>query len=154
MPIKFICKICGKEFKVPPSRAKLGLVKYCSQKCRGEGWSKLPYQEYDGYRFYKNVHGYYYSSKLNVILNRYKYQKIHGSIPKNSVVHHIDENKDNNDINNLELKQWGIHTGHHNRIYAEGTKCKHEECDRKTRAKGLCLKHYQRMKAKERGYWL
>ena len=32
---KRICKVCGKEFFIQPSREKRGNVKYCSKRCRG-----------------------------------------------------------------------------------------------------------------------
>ena len=37
---KCICKTCGKEFKVNPSRIKRGQGKYCSSKCRHIGVAK------------------------------------------------------------------------------------------------------------------
>lgn len=51
--------------------------------------------------------GYYLSSKKingkRIRLHRYIYEKFKGKIPKGYEVHHIDQNKENNDINNLEL---------------------------------------------------
>ncbi|MCK4815774.1 hypothetical protein KA005_08390, partial [bacterium] len=38
--IKRICKTCGKEFKVKPSRVKYGRGKYCSLECRSIAYSK------------------------------------------------------------------------------------------------------------------
>jgi hypothetical protein len=65
--------------------------------------------------------GYYLSSKavrgdyrerLHVYV--WKYHKGLDSIPKGYVVHHIDENKDNNDITNLELMLLAAHMSLHN----------------------------------------
>lgn len=62
----------------------------------------------DGYRFRKDKKsGYYLSSKKigtsRIRLHRYMWEKYHGKIPKGFEVHHIDENKDNNEIENFEL---------------------------------------------------
>lgn len=37
------CKTCGCEFKVFPSRLKLGMVKYCSMKCYQKEGDKNPF---------------------------------------------------------------------------------------------------------------
>lgn len=72
----------------------------------------------DGYKFRKDKKsGYYLSSKKigvsRVRLHRYMWEKHHGKIPKGFEVHHIDENKDNNEINNLELLTKDKHLAWH-----------------------------------------
>lgn len=62
----------------------------------------------DGIKFNKDSDsGYYLSSKdvgkHRIRLHRYVWEKYNGSIPKGYQVHHIDHNKDNNDISNLKL---------------------------------------------------
>lgn len=50
--------------------------------------------------------GYYLSGVVSgrrVRLHRYVWEKYNGKIPKGYDIHHIDHNKDNNEINNLEL---------------------------------------------------
>lgn len=61
----------------------------------------------DGYKFRKDKKtGYYLSSNINgrrLRLHRYIYEKYNGEIPKRYDIHHKDHNKDNNEIENLEL---------------------------------------------------
>lgn len=62
----------------------------------------------DGLSFVKDKKtGYYLSSqkigKTRIRLHRYIWQKYNGEIPKGFDIHHIDKNKDNNDISNLQL---------------------------------------------------
>ena len=73
----------------------------------------------DGYKFNKDKQtGYYLStSKINgrrQRLHRYIYEKYYGKIPKGYDVHHIDHNKDNNDISNLKL----VTAKEHKKIHA------------------------------------
>jgi transcription elongation factor Elf1 len=62
----------------------------------------------DGYKFRKDKKtGYYLSTckigTSRIRLHRYMWMKYHGEIPKGFEVHHKDGNKDNNEIDNLEL---------------------------------------------------
>lgn len=61
----------------------------------------------DGYKFKKDKNtGYYLSGVINgkrYRLHRYIYEKYNGTIPKGYDIHHKDHNKDNNEIDNLEL---------------------------------------------------
>lgn len=61
----------------------------------------------DGLKFRKDKKtGYYLSTYIEgkrIRLHRYMYEKYKGKIPKGYEVHHIDHNKDNNDIENLVL---------------------------------------------------
>lgn len=61
----------------------------------------------DNLKFKKDTKsGYYLSTYINgkrYRLHRYLYEKYKGDIPKGCEVHHIDHNKDNNDLNNLIL---------------------------------------------------
>ena len=58
--------------------------------------------EIDGIKFYSSGNGYLKSSN-GLWLHRYIWEKHNGNIPEGYVVHHIDHNKSNNDINNLEM---------------------------------------------------
>ena len=49
--------------------------------------------------------------------HRLIWEEHNGKIPKGFVVHHIDENKLNNDINNLELKSLKKHSSEHSRYF-------------------------------------
>ena len=62
----------------------------------------------DGIQFCKDKQtGYYLSSTiengLRVRLHRYIWEKFNGKIPKGYDIHHIDKNKDNNNIENLQM---------------------------------------------------
>lgn len=61
----------------------------------------------DGYKFRKDFKtGYYLSGSIKgkrYRLHRYIYEKYKGKIPKGYEIHHIDKNKDNNTIENLQL---------------------------------------------------
>lgn len=61
----------------------------------------------NGIKFRKDKKtGYYLSGVINgkrKRLHRYVWEQINGEIPKGYDIHHIDHNKDNNDISNLEL---------------------------------------------------
>jgi hypothetical protein len=47
------------------------------------------------------------------LLHRLIFEEVHGPIPKGCDIHHIDEDKLNNRIENLELKEHRLHVGHH-----------------------------------------
>lgn len=71
----------------------------------------------DGYKFRKDKKtGYYLSNVINgkrYRLHRYIYQKYYGEIPKGYDIHHIDHNKDNNEIENLQLLERNKHKQRH-----------------------------------------
>ncbi len=67
---------------------------------------------------------------------------------KKKVVHHLDENKINNGINNLEVLNIGVHTSIHSKgvrkILKNGKECTYPNCKEITASKyGLCRKHYK-----------
>ena len=68
----------------------------------------------DGYKFRKDKKtGYWLCSTLHKRLHVYIYEKYNGVIPKGMQVHHIDHNKDNNEISNLKL----LTKEEHNRLH-------------------------------------
>ena len=59
---------------------------------------------FNGLKFTKDKKtGYYLNSTQHIRLHRYVWEYYNGTIPKGYEVHHIDRNKDNNDISNLQL---------------------------------------------------
>lgn len=46
-------------------------------------------------------------------VHRIVWEESYGSIPEGYVIHHIDGNKENNEISNLELKASGSHIKEH-----------------------------------------
>ena len=68
---------------------------------------KTKYAYFNGYKFTKDDKtGYYLSSNINgkrYRLHRYIWEYYNGEIPKGYHIHHKDHNKDNNELENLEL---------------------------------------------------
>ncbi len=80
--------------------------------------------EYDGHHFHLDSLGKYYitdyyyghgqKTRKKKLLHRVIWEKETGiPIPKGYIVHHKDENKDNNNIDNLELKTFSQHRRDH-----------------------------------------
>lgn len=79
----------------------------------------------DGYKFRKDKHtGYWLCSTLRKRLHVYIYEKYNGEIPKGMQVHHIDHNKDNNDISNLKLLTRKEHNSLHKKEMTDEQKQK------------------------------
>src|SRR3990167_5347758 len=57
--------------------------------------------------------GYYLNSTLGVRAHRFVFERARGSIHPGYHVHHKDEDKSNNNIDNLELLLAGDHATHH-----------------------------------------
>lgn len=81
--------------------------------------------EYNGYAFTRdNKTGYYLSAKpiyegKRIHLHRYVYISNVNEIPTGYSIHHIDFNKDNNDISNLKLISNNKHCSMHSKIRIE-----------------------------------
>jgi hypothetical protein len=75
-----------------------------------------PVQEIDGVRFYFKPEGYYkadHGKYGGITMHRYVWQKHNGDIPAGMHVHHIDGDKSNNRIENLEMLTASDHSKHH-----------------------------------------
>lgn len=146
---ELVCKYCGKTFELNAceTRVKLGLVNYCSAKCRDESKKTGKYiickqcgKEFYSTRRtfcspkcsndYKSEH---YTNKKTYEENGYIIHHIRGynkkgnakehrlvmenylgrKLGKDEVVHHIDGNRKNNNIENLVLMTRGEHSRHH-----------------------------------------
>ena len=75
----------------------------------------LPFIMYDGLKFTLSGNGYYRATIRDkyISLHRYKYQKEIGKIPDDWDVHHIDMDKQNNKIENLQALPKADHTRLH-----------------------------------------
>ena len=111
----YVCDRCGDKFyryasemnrKNRPKNKNI----YCSRKCRAKGY----YIDGDGYI--------YVSAKNHPNRNNIGYVRLHRLIvekhigrylDKNEIVHHKDENKTNNHINNLEITTFSEHSKNH-----------------------------------------
>lgn len=62
------------------------------------------FQYYNGIKFTRDEKtGYYLNSTLRIRMHRFVWICNYGDIPKGYAVHHIDHDKSNNDISNLQL---------------------------------------------------
>lgn len=68
------------------------------------------YIEFEGRRYHRTKSGYYVAT---VRLHREVWQSVHGPIPKGYHVHHINGDKGDNRIENLELLSNSDHSAHH-----------------------------------------
>lgn len=65
---------------------------------------KLPFLVFNEIKFTLRNNGYYgRTDEDRELMHRYVWKYYNGKIPDNHEVHHIDHNKANNNINNLEL---------------------------------------------------
>jgi len=107
-PVILNCAICGIEFSVRPSRVLLQNTKYCSYSCHqiGEGRkggavtaikkSEIAEAQLGGRKSYPK--------KNNRHLHRIvAEEKLGRPLALGEIVHHIDENKQNPDPDNLEV---------------------------------------------------
>ena len=83
------------------------------------------------------------------MLHRVIWEGHHGPIPPHFVIRHLDGDLDNNDISNFQIV--------HSREVALETHGKPQtscrECERPARTRGLCHRHYQQLRAQEKGGW-
>lgn len=91
---------------------------------------KNNYAFVNGMKFLKENSGYYISTKIyknnrRIRLHRYIWEQYNGEIPKDYDIHHIDHNKDNNDISNLEMLTKEEHKKRHNEEISDYVKEKY-----------------------------
>lgn len=80
--------------------------------------NRQPYQIKDGIKFTLRNHGYYAATTGDrQLMHRYVWEKYNGKIPPNHDIHHIDHDKGNNDISNLELYTKSEHA----RLFSTGS---------------------------------
>lgn len=145
------CTHCGKAFKARTSYTKRGQMKFCSHECSAIAGRKNEVKTYRGKNFYLTVQGYYHSPKDNIKMHRYVWECERGPIPEGYIVHHIDHDKTNNAIENLEIMTHGEHSSHHNQGKDRSKPkrpCIVGGCGRHSKARGKCTKHYQQEMAK------
>lgn len=86
-----------------------------------------------------------YKRAFNKLKKKYEY--LHraktGADGYNTVVHHKDGDKHNNNKNNLKIMSRSEHTGIENtKLKTQYTTCTIKGCKRPHHAKGLCKSHY------------
>jgi len=115
----------------------------------------------DGYKFRKDKKtGYWLCSTLRKRSHVYIYEKYNGAVPKGMQVHHIDHNKDNNDISNLKLLTRKEHDKiHYEEMSEEEKERRRKNLELNARPKAIewhksengkewHLKHYEEVKEK------
>lgn len=111
---------------------KLNVTRQCVYKAfkkRGftlRGIKFRPHQIYDGKKFTLRNTGYYsLTTGERCLMHRYVWEKEKGKIPKGWDIHHINGNKADNSIENLECLPKAEHTRRyspHNNQYTKGRK--------------------------------
>jgi hypothetical protein len=111
---------------------EIGVTRQCVYKAFKErgftlrGVNFKPHQFYDGKKFTLRNTGYYsLTTNERTLMHRYVWEKEKHKIPKGHDIHHIDENRANNRIENLECLPKSEHTkkySPHNNQYTKGRK--------------------------------
>lgn len=80
--------------------------------------NQLPFQILDGIKFSVRNGGYYGATVGDrKLMHRYVWEKHNGPIPEGYEVHHIDHDRSNNDISNLEIYTKSDHA----RLFSTGS---------------------------------
>lgn len=130
------CLVCDKEFKTYPSKLLLGKGKYCSKDCSLKITNKILEKNGEKTRFEKGKEHPFFDHKTiswagyielftpnHPFCTQRGYVKEHRLVMEkhlgrylneNEVVHHINGDKQDNRIENLELLERGEHTRQHN----------------------------------------
>lgn len=135
------CLTCMGLFKTQFRNLARGRGKFCSKKCSNTNvvnraanrekqintGAQLSYRKFYG----RHEH--------RVIMETH----IERKLLSNEIVHHIDGDIRNNNINNLQLMTWGEHSIEHHRKFIG---CLISSCKSKHKSRGLCGAHYEKMK--------
>ena len=114
---------------------EIGVTRQCvfkafkHRKLHLRGTNFKPFQTYDNIKFSLRSNGYYSkTTDERMLMHRYVWEKEKGKIPDSYDIHHIDEDKANNKIDNLECLPKSEHTrlySPHNNQFSRGRKrCK------------------------------
>ena len=104
----FICEVCRESFYVKPARLRRYNVRFCSRDCQKVEWAKEKRKvRSDGY---VQVTG----NGLNTLEHRLVMEAHLGRpLTRTEHVHHINEKRDDNRLENLEIIDIADHSRHH-----------------------------------------
>ena len=115
---------------------------------------------YNGRSYVRSGRKYYYNSSTRKYLHRVIWEEVNGEIPEGYQIHHIDNNPENNNIENLEMIKKGEHQKLHGAKLTEkerewfrknlnqNARPKAIEWHKSEKAKEWHRKHYEDMKDK------
>jgi hypothetical protein len=136
------CLFCNRPFVVLKTRMKQSKKGgfYCSYQCQALGnFKRNKFVGKNGYVIIPII-------KNGKIIQCYEHREIMQSwlkiiLSSNKTIHHIDGNKTNNSLSNLEIMPRGEHIRLHLKKYGK-VKCLVQNCNSLAIKKNLCNKHY------------
>ena len=135
-----ICEACGERFEmVRPDKPN----RYCSQACtrsRNGGHNRKPEVWWSNQKGY--IEGRVWANGVQRQVKQHRWvieQAIHRRLERDEHVHHINGEKADNRIENLEIVHAGEHSHSHNlrRIYRRGYKLNLSDAERAARAERM-----------------
>ena len=82
----------------------------------------MEYQEFNGIQFYQSTPKDYFRHSVGhttILMHKYFWEYYNGKIPKGYDIHHIDRNRANNDISNLQLLTRAEHKQLHAKLLTD-----------------------------------
>ena len=149
--VQCTCHTCGRTFMRIPSRVQKSGGRFCSGSCARQGpnsarWNGGRWIATNGYVI-RTIPG-----RGRITEHRWVWEQAYGPIPDGYVVHHVDGNRQNNDLSNLTLMTPSDHSQLHRRLDGLNGRWSrdYDACivcgttSRKHQGHGLCTRCYKR----------